>query len=77
VHTFGHPRAGEWLLVDDRHVQRVGSGEPPAADRIVELPGATLMPGFIDAHVHLTSTGLATTEGDVIATRSRREQLVA
>lgn len=75
VHTFGHPRAGEWLLVDDRHVQRVGSGEPPAADRIVELPGATLMPGFIDAHVHLTSTGLATTEGDVIATRSRHELL--
>jgi predicted amidohydrolase YtcJ len=75
VHTFGHPRAGEWLLVDDRHVQRVGSGDPPAADRIVELPGTTLMPGFIDAHVHLTSTGLATTQEDVVGARSRQDLL--
>jgi predicted amidohydrolase YtcJ len=73
VHTFGHPPAGEWLLVDDRHVQRVGSGEPPAADRIVELPGATILPGFIDAHVHLTSTGLAITELDVQRARSRHD----
>ncbi len=75
VHTFGHPRAGEWLLVDGRHVQRVGSGDPPAADRVVELPGTTLMPGFIDAHVHLTSTGLATTEEHVVAARSRHDLL--
>jgi predicted amidohydrolase YtcJ len=75
VHTFGHPRAGEWLLIDDRHVQRVGSGDPPAADRVVELPGATMLPGFIDSHVHLTSTGLAMTEADVVAARSRHDLL--
>jgi predicted amidohydrolase YtcJ len=51
--------SGEWLLIDDRHVQRVGSGEPPVADRVVELPGATILPGFVDGHVHLTSTGLS------------------
>jgi imidazolonepropionase-like amidohydrolase len=39
--------------VDERHVQRVGSGDPPAADRTVNLPGTTILPGFIDAHVHL------------------------
>jgi predicted amidohydrolase YtcJ len=33
------------------------------------------MPGFIDAHVHLTSTGLATTEEDVVAARSRHDLL--
>jgi imidazolonepropionase-like amidohydrolase len=54
VHTLGHPPLGEWVLVDGRHVQRVGAGEPPAADRVVELPGCTILPGFIDAHVHLT-----------------------
>ena len=75
VHTFGHPRSGEWLLVDDRHVQRVGSGDPPGADRVVELPGATMLPGFIDSHVHLTSTGLATTEHEVVASRSRHDLL--
>lgn len=58
VHTFGYPASGEWILVDGRHVQRVGSGEPPPADRVVDLPGATIMPGFTDAHVHLTATGL-------------------
>ncbi|HEX6230420.1 MAG TPA: amidohydrolase family protein, partial [Actinomycetota bacterium] len=58
VHTFSSPRAGEWVLVDERHVQRVGVGDPPDADRVVELPGATIVPGLIDAHVHLTGTGV-------------------
>src|SRR5919108_4429637 len=58
VHTLSHPAMGEWLLVDGRHVERVGSGEPPAADRTVHLPGTTVIPGFIDAHVHLTGTGI-------------------
>ncbi|MGZ8636567.1 MAG: amidohydrolase [Actinomycetota bacterium] len=57
VHTLAMPRTGEWLLVDDRHVERVGTGEPPGADRTVELPGATILPGFVDSHVHLTGTG--------------------
>ena len=75
VHTMGHPRTGEWLLVDGRHVQRVGSGEPPGADRVVELPGATIMPGFVDSHVHLTGTGLAVANLEVVATRSKTELL--
>lgn len=58
VYTLSHHPAGEWILVDDRHVQRVGAGEPPAADRVVELPGCTIVPGFIDSHVHLTGTGV-------------------
>lgn len=75
VHTLGHPPLGEWVLVDGRHVQRVGSGEPPAADRVVELPGCTILPGFIDAHVHLTSTGTAMANEDVAAAASRQQLL--
>lgn len=59
VRTLGFPDTGEWMLVDDRHVERVGVGDPPEADRVVDLPGTTILPGFVDAHVHLTGTGLA------------------
>ena len=59
IHSLSRPATGEWLMTDGRHVMRVGSGEPPAADRTVHLPGATIIPGFIDAHVHLTATGMA------------------
>jgi predicted amidohydrolase YtcJ len=75
IRTQSHPETGEWLLVDGRHVQRVGSGDPPAADRLVDLPGSTIVPGFIDAHVHLTDTGLSLTNADVEATRSAGELL--
>src|SRR6059036_1157080 len=70
VRTLSHPADGEWVLVDGRHIQRVGSGDPPDADRIVELPGTTIMPGFIDAHVHLTGTGVHHTGPDLTAARS-------
>ncbi len=32
---------------------RGGAGEPGDADEVVDLPGCTLLPGLIDAHVHL------------------------
>jgi predicted amidohydrolase YtcJ len=75
VHTQSHPETGEWVLVEGRHVQRVGSGDPPGADRVVELPGATILPGFVDTHVHLTSTGLSFENADVEAARSWEELL--
>jgi len=45
------------------------------ADRVVDLGGVTLMPGFVDAHVHLTSTGLAMQGADLGGTRSAAELL--
>jgi predicted amidohydrolase YtcJ len=73
VHTLSHPPKGEWVLIDGRHVQRVGSGEPPQADRVVELPGTTIIPGFVDAHVHLTGTGVHHQAPEVASARSTRE----
>lgn len=40
-----------WLLVDGDRVTDVGAGDPPRpAD--VALPGATVVPGFVDVHAH-------------------------
>jgi predicted amidohydrolase YtcJ len=75
VYTLAHPTTGEWLLVDDRHVQRVGAGDPPGADRVVDLPGATILPGFVDTHVHLTDTGESLANEDIRLARSGAELL--
>jgi predicted amidohydrolase YtcJ len=53
------------VLVDDRHIQRVGVGDAPDADRVVDLPGSSIVPGFVDAHVHLTGTGISLANADV------------
>jgi predicted amidohydrolase YtcJ len=66
---------GEWILVDERHVQRVGTGDPPEADLTIELPGTTIVPGFIDSHVHLTATGRSLANEDVRGATSKEELL--
>lgn len=48
----------EWILVEDGTVAALGTGDPPSADRTVDLGGGTLVPAFRDAHVHLPATGL-------------------
>lgn len=75
VYTLSHPAVGEWVLVDDRHIERVGTGEPPESDRIAELPGATIIPGFIDTHVHLTGTTLSAIGIPLEQARSGQELL--
>jgi predicted amidohydrolase YtcJ len=75
VYTLAHPTVATWVLVDGRHVERVGTSEPPDADRTVELPGATIVPGFVDAHVHLTGTGIHHRAPEVASARDRAELL--
>lgn len=43
-----------WILIADGRVQAVGPGPQPSADIEVDLAGKILMPGFVDAHSHLT-----------------------
>jgi imidazolonepropionase-like amidohydrolase len=47
------------VLVEDGRIAAVGTRdtlEVPAGARRLDLPGATLLPGLIDMHVHLTSS---------------------
>lgn len=42
-----------WVVIEGDKITRAGTEAVPAAN-IIELPNATLLPGLIDAHMHLT-----------------------
>ena len=47
-----------WVLVEDGRIAEVSASEPRAdGARRIERPDATLVPGLIDCHVHLTVSG--------------------
>ncbi len=64
------------IVVRDGRIVAVGGGElvdrHPAAER-VDLLGATLVPGFIDAHNHLSVAALYPRFGDASAVRTAEE----
>ena len=46
------------VVVDSGHIAWVGpSAQAPAADRVVDLDGRALIPGFVDSHAHLVFAG--------------------
>ncbi len=57
IHTLAGGHA-DWVLVDGGAIASAGAGDPPPADETIDLDGATLVPAFCDAHVHLPATGL-------------------
>ncbi|MCA5894745.1 amidohydrolase family protein [Isoptericola sp. NEAU-Y5] len=71
VHSSADPFA-EALLVDDGVVTWLGSEDTAAglaarADRVLDLDGALVAPGFVDAHAHVLETGLALESVDLSA----------
>jgi imidazolonepropionase-like amidohydrolase len=42
------------VTVEGEEISSVGSGAAPAGAKVIELPNATLLPGLIDAHTHIT-----------------------
>lgn len=70
------------LLVADRSIAWVGGtdqadGLALAADRVVDLDGALVTAGFVDAHVHVLSTALRAEGVDLAGSRSVDEALAA
>ena len=70
------------MLVEGDTVAWVGSEEAAAsaasgADAVVELDGALVAPAFVDAHVHVTETGLALTGVDLSGAASLAQALDA
>ena len=70
------------MLVRDRSIVWVGdqdgaAGHTDGVDQVVELDGALVTPAFVDAHVHLSQTGLALTSLDLSPVRSLAEALDA
>lgn len=60
------PRRAEVVVIRGDRIEHVGDARPEdAALEVIELGGATVMPGLIDAHVHLASApGQAWRTGD-------------
>lgn len=67
------------LLVDGDRIAWLGadSDTPTDPDRTVDLDGALLTPAFVDAHAHVTDTGLTLLALDLSTTRSGAELLEA
>ena len=47
-------RSGATVLVRGDRIVSVGNAPSPAGARVIDLGDATILPGFIDSHVHLT-----------------------
>lgn len=65
------PAQGRAVLVDDSVIAWIGTArDAPDTDRVLDLSGCLLLPAFVDAHVHATSTGLSLTGLDLHGTAS-------
>jgi imidazolonepropionase-like amidohydrolase len=56
--TSERPLAPGMVIVEGDHITQVGQNlTPPPGARVIDLGDSTLLPGFIDAHVHMAAEG--------------------
>jgi imidazolonepropionase-like amidohydrolase len=63
--TGAPPRSSTTVTVEDGRIASVGEAAPPPGAPTLDLEGRTLLPGLIDAHVHLSSLGLTGLSDDL------------
>ena len=51
----GHMLDNVMVVIEGDKISSIGTGAAPAGANVIDLPNATLLPGLIDAHTHLTS----------------------
>ena len=59
--TGRDPQRDARVVIDDGRIRRIGASSGPAGAkdaRVIDCQGRTLMPGLLDAHVHLAITDL-------------------
>jgi cytosine/adenosine deaminase-related metal-dependent hydrolase len=68
-----------WLLVEGDRIAGVGGESEPAppADRVLQLPGCHVLPGFVDVHLHLSQAAWFGRGGDGSRWRTVGEALNA
>ena len=66
--TAATPRERVTIVVDGDRIRAIEGGftEPGGGDEVVDLSAATVLPGFMDMHVHLTSEHSRTSEIDSV-----------
>lgn len=46
-----------YVVLDGDRIADVGTGPAPAADKIIDVAGRAVVPGFVDSHTHLVFAG--------------------
>jgi imidazolonepropionase-like amidohydrolase len=66
--TEAAPRERVTIVVDGDRIRSIAAGftAPSGGDEVVDLSAATVLPGFMDMHVHLTSEHSRTSEIDAV-----------
>src|SRR5215472_3637297 len=59
----GSPKTNQVIVVRGNRIESVGAGAAPAGAKVIDLSGATVLPGMIDGHTHVFLQGEEPSEG--------------